>query len=706
MGSCWAFAATGALESAFLKSTGLLLDLSENNIKNTAMHYSVYGDEDVYESGYSTDGMGLFLSWFGIISVDDDTYDELGKVSLAQFTDYSYHIQDAVIIPKRTNALDNSKLKQALIDCGGLTVHLYGAISNNNYYNKNTHAQYYNGKNPGNHFVTLVGWDDNYSKDNFLIKPEGNGAWICKNSWGSEWGEDGYFYVSYYDTSFAMYATSVGYILNNTDSYDRAYQYDIGRFTRYFPEPDDKELRFANTYTAVNNELISAVGTYFEKANEKYTITVYVDGKSVYTQSGASDHGGFSTIKLNKKIAVNYGHEFSVEIKAKSMPLMEDTRIIFEKASRSILYNPDGTAQDLALEGQTACIKVYTFTNTNPQKTKTQYYSKNKKVTVKSNANGKKISIAKNNRVVGSATVKDGEAEFDLTLEPGVYSIITPYEDDEDVVECFEIINTIDVADSITIGYKAQESIDAEFVDEFGVELFETNVTYKLDGKTYTGNIDDNDGILSIDLSKLSVGTHTLVLENPITLEQTTTTIKVVSRFSGNSNINMYYGDGSSFNVRVYGDDGKPVGANQVVTINLNKVTYKVKTNSNGYVTFKIPDSVKPGSYTLTATYAGQSIKNSVKVKQVLSLYKATVKKSAKKLVLKATLKKGKTPIKNQKVTFKFNGKTYTAKTDKNGIAQVTIPKSVLKNLKVGKTLTYQATYLKNTVKQTVKVNK
>ena len=93
-----------------------------------------------------------------------------------------------------------------------------------------------------------------------------------------------------------------------------------------------------------------------------------------------------------------------------------------------------------------------------------------------------------------------------------------------------------------------------------------------------------------------------------------------------------------------------------------------------------------------------------------VTLKKATVKKSAKKLVLKATLKKGKKVAKGKKVTFKFKGKKYTAKTNKKGIAKVTIKKSVLKKLKVGKKVKYTATYKafsgKVTAKKTVKVKK
>ena len=88
-----------------------------------------------------------------------------------------------------------------------------------------------------------------------------------------------------------------------------------------------------------------------------------------------------------------------------------------------------------------------------------------------------------------------------------------------------------------------------------------------------------------------------------------------------------------------------------------------------------------------------------------MALKSITIKKSAKKLTLQATLKNTKV-MKNKQVTFKFNGKTYKAKTNSKGIAKVTVVKSVLNKLKVGKSITYQVTYLKNTVKKTAKVKK
>ena len=702
-GACWAFGATGALESAFLKSTGILLDLSENNIQGSATRYSEFGTNIITEGGYANSGLGIFLSWLGVMSEEFDTYDELGKISIASYVmGKSYHIQDAVIIPQRANSLDNTKLKEALINYGGITVHLYGASANNEYYNPNTHSQYYNGKGFGNHFVTLVGWDDTYSKDNFKIKPQGDGAWICKNSWGSNWGENGYFYVSYYDTTFAMTSDSVGFIINNTEEYTTVYQYDIGRLSRYFND-NNNIINFINTYQAIDNELIKAVGTYFENAGESYTINIYVDDSLVYTQTGKSTHGGFETIRLDKQIAVAKGHNLSVGIQAKSMPLLSDSRIHFEN-THSVAYYADKTVEDLAKYGITACIKAYTVKNPNPEESKSQYYLKDNNLTIYSNAEGKTISVYEDNKKLGVATVIGGKASFDISLDPGNYVLITSY-DDGDIIEGFEIMNTIEIPKNAKVGYNHNLQIDAIFYDENGIELFYRDVTVMLDNEIGIIPIENNEGMLSLNLHDLSIGKHKLVLQNPETLEESVTIVTVVSRFSENSNVNMYYADGSSFKVRIYGDDGNPVGANKIVVMKLNKATYKVKTNSKGYATLKIPDTVKPGTYKLTATYAGQTIKNTVKVKQNLKLTKVKVKKSAKKLVIKATLK-GKKPIKGKKLTFKFNGKTYKAKTNKKGIAKITIKKSVLKKLKAGKNVKYQVTYLKNTVKQSVKVKK
>lgn len=126
--------------------------------------------------------------------------------------------------------------------------------------------------------------------------------------------------------------------------------------------------------------------------------------------------------------------------------------------------------------------------------------------------------------------------------------------------------------------------------------------------------------------------------------------------------------------------------------------TYNVKTDSKGYASKAF--ALTPGKYKIITSYKGSAVKNTITVKKVLKATSKTVKK-AKKIKYSASLKtsKGKA-IKNKKVTFKVNGKTYSAKTNKNGVATVSF-----KNLKAGK-YSVIVKYLSSQVKTTLKVKK
>lgn len=102
----------------------------------------------------------------------------------------------------------------------------------------------------------------------------------------------------------------------------------------------------------------------------------------------------------------------------------------------------------------------------------------------------------------------------------------------------------------------------------------------------------------------------------------------------------------------------------------------------------------------------GGTMKNCVYKNTKITLKSVKIRKSAKRLKLTATLKKGSSPLKGKKVTFKFNGKTYKSKTNSKGIAKVTIKKNVLKKLKVGKKVKYLAKYSSYIAKKTAKVRK
>ena len=84
----------------------------------------------------------------------------------------------------------------------------------------------YIGTKKPNHDVVIIGWDDNYSKDNFSVSLEGNGAFICVNSWGDRFGDDGLFYVSYYDSNIGIHNVVYTRVEDN-DNYDNIYQSDL-----------------------------------------------------------------------------------------------------------------------------------------------------------------------------------------------------------------------------------------------------------------------------------------------------------------------------------------------------------------------------------------------------------------------------------------------------------------------------------------------
>lgn len=690
MGACWAFGAAGAFESAFLIATNITLDLSENNIQNLGLRYSVYGNTMYIEGASYETSASYFVSWLGGINTTADTYDELGKISSLNYSPNSYRVLDALFVDIK----DKNAIKNALTAYGAMNLFIYGSNPNGMYYNKNTSSIYNdNENNTGNHYVTLVGWNDTYSRDNFLIKPDGDGAWICKNSWGTEWGDGGYFYLSYYDKSLTEEA--VGFSFENVEHYEKIYQNEATGLDSYTSKYDT----YGQIFTSDYGDLIAAVGTYFEKANTPYTISVYVNNYLAYTQSGKSHHGGYNTLKLNKLLAVDANSTFEIKIESSSVPLVGNSRMPIVRGTNYIIVN--GEVYDPSSQDTIVPVKAYTYKNPEISKNIVKYYANKETIFTVTDVEGDSllVSFKGDNYTI---PIKNGVGNLSLGVLPvGEYLVTVHYKNqtfDNQVL----IKTSIETGDteSITIGYNTELGFTVKYLDENGNPLKNIAVTAKFDGKSISGTITDAEGLLTITVYKgNNIGNHYLDYTNPVTSENVTVIVKIISRFSGNKNVNMYYCDGSSYNVRIVGDNGKFVGKNKAVTIKIGKQTFKVRTNANGYATLKIPKTITPGEYIIAATYAGQTVKNKLIVKQVLKTVKTvTVKKSAKKLVLKAALKKGKTALKNKVIKFKVNGKIYKAKTNKKGIAQVIIKKADINKLNIKK-YAINVSYLNDVVK-------
>ena len=367
MGSCWTFGMTGALESALLKATGLRIDLSENNMQDTMIKYSIYGDLELVEGAINTVAASYLVSWLGAFIQDADTYDEMGKISPVITTPQDIHVQDVIFIAN-DEVPNGTKLKEAIMKYGSINVNYYGQSQYDEvslYYNTETYAQYVDVPIGQNHAVTVVGWDDNFPKEKFLTPPPGDGAWIVKNSWGPNWGENGYLYVSYYDQSFVQcgpgelngHATAV--ILENTVPYNKNYQYVVAWDGSFLPGAET--VSYMNVFEALDNDLIAAVGTFFQEGGDNYTVEIYVNNELKLTQNGVTPYIGYHTIKLNEYIPIREGDVFKAVITTKNIPFMKLENMRAHYTNNISFVSIDGAPWiDSYYEGVIAVLKVYT----------------------------------------------------------------------------------------------------------------------------------------------------------------------------------------------------------------------------------------------------------------------------------------------------------------------------------------------------------
>ena len=350
-GVCWAFSTISLLEINLLKNKLVSddIDLSEFHLVNFTYNNVTdplggsAGDTTTFlrSSNSVTQNGGdirmafnSLMDWEG--AVDETlvpyTAEVAGTINTTGLSDdlarknTKIHLQNYY----KVNMTNQTDVKQAITDYGALSIsyYAYGGHSSNKYYNSSTAGYYCYDSNTGtNHAVTVVGWDDNYSKDNFPTEPEGDGAWIVRNSWGSYFGENGYFYLSYYDKSTKVEGYAVE--AQTSDNYDNNYQYDgTGWFSYMGYSGYGGTNKYANVFTAKANESkaenIEAVSFEdYSSAGCKYNISIYTNltdvsdpesGTLECTQSGQTTFDGAYTIKLNNPVYVEDGTIFSVVV--------------------------------------------------------------------------------------------------------------------------------------------------------------------------------------------------------------------------------------------------------------------------------------------------------------------------------------------------------------------------------------------------------
>ena len=331
-GTCWAVCATESLETQILKNKYESdIDLSEWHLA-----YFSYANNGVVSSvtdnifrngGNNTSAVASLSKWVGAAYEERAPYDSSQTLDESIKFTSDYLVQDVYNVSPWLSSHKSYSvpfIKKLICDKNAVSV-FYN--SSKDYYNPDTYSQCcLETGTEVSHAVLVVGWDDNYPKENFLEenRPENNGAWLIKNSWGEKWGDKGYFWLSYEDRSLCEAAC---YFCEPKDTYTNNYYYDdYGWVTSIAADSAQENLTgyMANIFTAEKNEKITAVSFYTSEPSAEYEISVYSDLTNSYSPvkgtehpstSGSEEYSGYHTVKLDTPVQISEGRKFSAVVK-------------------------------------------------------------------------------------------------------------------------------------------------------------------------------------------------------------------------------------------------------------------------------------------------------------------------------------------------------------------------------------------------------
>lgn len=379
-GTCWAHAAIESAELGMIASVPDI-DLSE---LHTA-YYSYYGEDQIMigrnktgaildEGGTARIATNLWSQWIGPVNesrlkyTETDLFDsEFDTIRLKYASDY--HMKSAYNFDfdeEKTNFDNvNSSVKDYIYNGKAVAVSYMSNKSTNwwgvyNSSNCNRKPRF------ANHAVTIVGWDDSFPASHFKIRPEGDGAWLCKNSWGTDDGDNGYLWISYYDGSLCDFAV---FELENTDEHHLIFQHDsyipIQTLSAYDLPEENGPSYIANIFNAPGVSQISSVGIYCYNAGTDYDITVYTglsdaddptSGTPSKVTSGRFDMTGYLTVDLDEPVMLEESSLFSAVVKL----YCEDTPFVIPLESSLYVEEENGNQTDLSNMVSDYQIKKYT----------------------------------------------------------------------------------------------------------------------------------------------------------------------------------------------------------------------------------------------------------------------------------------------------------------------------------------------------------
>lgn len=705
-GNCWAFAALASLETCVLKASNKTFNFSVENMKNLIEMYSAYGWKmETNEGGYNGMPMGYLASWLGPVNATLDPFDDKG--TLSPLLDSEMHIQNIYVLPARTSYTDNDAIKEAILKYGGLYASYYHSAG---YLNSKTNAYYDPYTGNGNHAITVVGWDDNYSKNNFYTAPAGDGAFIVKNSWGSSWGDNGYFYISYYDrVLFAVNKDNQAftYILNDTVRYTKNYQYDVAGMTDYLIT-GKKTVWYQNIYNATGNEAIAAVSTFFNTTVD-YEISIYVNDVLQLTQNGRHEGSGYYTIPLKEYVPVAVGDIFKIVVKLANpqngyaaVPISEQlstTRCYYapgvsyfsnDGKKWTDLYDYSASAYSHTYNSQVACLKAFTVAdmqNTtvtlNNITPKVQEFSEI--IATVTDAKGKMAKIGEVifsiNGTNYTAGVVDGVAKINVYFdEVGDYVISANYKNNGlyngSFVQKTVSVTKTDVNLTAYIGdivYGENPIVNINLTSVAGVNVT-GDVVLTISGKKYIVNVVNGLAVFEIpemlDAGEYHIDVSYLGSEKYNAADGATDFTVAKKEITMNVTIDKDYRD-ITVNVNL----SEKLDGNLTVLVNNTPYTLSY-TNGTGSLILK---NLTYGNYTISAVFTKDnyqtvnvsenveinSIKTVLEAENVVMYYKDGTRFA---VVLRDIYGN---PLANMNVTISINGRNYVKQSDENGTASL-----------------------------------
>ena len=281
----------------------------------------------------------------------------------------------------------------------------------------------------------------------------------------------------------------------------------------------------------------------------------------------------------------------------------------------------------------------------------------------------KSVTIVINKVKYNRTTDENGIASMAIGLPSGTYNA-TVTVDNKTVNSVVNVLTTVNGTDVLKM-YKNGTQYYATFIDSEGKYLADgTTVNFNINGVMYERKISGDKGQAKLNIN-LPAGKYVITAMNPITGENATNNVTVLSNIVENYDLIKYYKNASQYSLRLLDDKGNPVGAGVSVQFNINGVFYTRTSDANGYVKMNI--NLPPGTYIITAEYKGLKASNKITVLSVLET-KDLVMKYGDGSKFEAKILDGQgRPYAGQTVKFNINGVFYTKTTGADGIARLNI---------------------------------